>query len=76
MTCHRCPRPATLTDSQGREWCMACVAQEGALRRPYASVAIEALEVLGYDDLAREVKRRQAVLEGPLPFDLYAELTQ
>lgn len=73
LTCHRCGRPATTRDSAGVDWCMACVADEAAQRRPYAKIACDALAVLGHDDLAREVRRRQGVLDaaamqGVLPF--------
>jgi hypothetical protein len=80
LTCHRCNAPAMTRDADGRDWCMRCVADEAAKRRPFAKMAYDALEVLGYYDLAREVRRRQGVIEAagmqePIPFE-YERMTQ
>lgn len=74
LTCHRCERPAFHRDASGRDWCIHCVADEASTRRPYAKLACEALEHLpGHEDLIREIRRRQSVLDAvgaqePLPF--------
>lgn len=63
MTC-ACGKPAIF-----HGWCSACIAKERAWRAPYAATAMEALRELGWDDLSREVWRRMAVYDMPLPFD-------
>ena len=73
----RCTRCHTALASRAGS-CEACIARERAARLPYAKVACDALETLGYLDLVQEVRRRQMTMEGPLPFDdtRYERLSQ
>ena len=50
--------------------CEQCVRAERARIKPYVAFALEALDALGWDDLAREVRRRYALYDvEPLPFE-------
>ncbi len=50
--------------------CAACVRSEGDVKKPYAAIAIDALQACGWADLANEVWRRIALYEmDALPFE-------
>jgi hypothetical protein len=50
--------------------CAACVRSEGRVRKPFAAIAIDALEACGWADLAREVSRRMGLYGvDALPFE-------
>lgn len=50
--------------------CVQCVMAERARIKPYVALALEALEALGWEDLAREVRRRYALYEVDYMTDL------
>ncbi len=62
-----CSAPATRAG-----YCEACIEKERAWRLPFARMACDALEELGYLDMVVEVRRRMGVFS-KLPFEVELE---
>jgi hypothetical protein len=65
MTCQRCHA----VDATRADHCEACIRAEGDARLPYAKLACEALEELGYLDLVIEVRRRMHCFDVPFDYE-------
>ncbi len=68
--CHRCHAPSARLDSAGRGWCDDCTATHMRGLQEVLRPVVATLEAVGFDDLAREVRRRARMVEDELlPFE-------
>jgi hypothetical protein len=57
LTCP-CGQPARIAGL-----CVRCIRAVGAAKKPYAAIAVDALEACEWDDLVKEVQRRMGLFE-------------